>query len=69
MSGGKEKIIRHIYLDGLHEFIVKVDFGKLDPALFVKAMRSAQKRATLGHGAVVIEHLGKFSQAKKVSAP
>lgn len=60
MTVVKEKVYRAIYQDGQHEFVVSVDISKLDPALFVKALRSAQKRATLGHGAVSVQHLGKL---------
>lgn len=70
MNGNiKEKLTRAIYQDGVHEFLITVDFSKLDAALFVKAIRSAQSRATLGHGAVVILHQGKIAPVKKVAAP
>lgn len=71
----KEKVLRQIYQDGQHEFLVKVDFSKLDAAMFVKAIRSAQHRATACHGALVIEHNGrvgappKIPRLKKVAAP
>lgn len=69
----KEKLIRNVYQDGQHEFLVTVDFAKLDPAIFIKAMRSAQHRAIIGHGAVAIQYLGRFGNQKfsikKRSAP
>lgn len=65
----KEKLTKHIYQDGFHEFEVVVDFAKLDPALFVKAIRSVKKRAILGHGALSVTHKGKVTLPKKLVAP
>lgn len=65
----REKVLRHVYQEGLHEFTVIFDLGKIDASLFMKALRSAQSRSTASYGAITIEHVGKIPHPRKVSAP